>query len=263
MKRAIVLFTFLLTPACAFAQSLTPIVVSACGAQTYHAGQSYPMTMDTTGTLCAAGSGGGASSVNVTSVNGVALGAPSAYGTSPGAVVVPGVNAFVTNSVTSVTSGAITNPTSTLTSGTATAITATNNEIASSTTAGSIVVPSFAIATSAGGAIIPKLTMQTSATSGWGGASIQIDLWRAAPMLTNGDGAVYLPATGSASYIGSYTCTLAQAGDGAYGECTPNAGQADFPKLASGANVYWTAFSLSTVTKGSGQTFVLTAAVLN
>ena len=54
MKRAIVLFTFLLTPACAFAQSLTPIVVSACGAQTYHAGQSYPMTMDTTGTLCAA-----------------------------------------------------------------------------------------------------------------------------------------------------------------------------------------------------------------
>jgi hypothetical protein len=40
-------------------------------------------------------------------------------------------------------------------------------------------------------------------------------------------------------------------------------GQADFPKLAGGASVYWTAFSLSTVAKVSGQTFVLTAAVLN
>jgi hypothetical protein len=166
-------------------------------------------------------------------------------------------------SVTAVDSNAITNPTSTLTSGTATAITPTNNEIASSTVAASIVVPFFALANSAGGAIIPKLTMQTSATSGWGAAILQVDLWRAAPTLTNGDGAVYLIATGSANYIGSYTCTLAQAGDGAYGECVPVSGNVDMPKLASGTAIYWTLFSQSTVTKVSGQTFILTAEALN
>ena len=231
MKRLLGALALVLFASAAQAQATSAIVVTTCGTPpaTYVAGQPYPLTVDTTGKLCDGASGGAS--------------APSA--------------------VTTYSSAAITNPTSTLTSGTATAITATNNEISSSTTVGSIVIPSFAIATSAGGAIIPKLTMQTSATSGWGGASIQVDLWRAAPTLTNGDGAVYLPATGSANYIGSYTCTLAQAGDGAYGECTPNAGQADFPKLASGTSVFWTAFSLSTVTKVSGQTFVLTAAVLN
>jgi hypothetical protein len=164
---------------------------------------------------------------SITTWAGGALGAMANYGTSPGAVLVPGV------------------------------------EIASSTVAASIVVPFFALANSAGGAIIPKLTMQTSATSGWGAAILQADLWRAAPTLTNGDGAVYLIATGSANYIGSYTCTLAQAGDGAYGECVPVSGNVDMPKLASGTAIYWTLFSQSTVTKVSGQTFTLTAEALN
>ncbi len=37
--------------------------------------------------------------MNLTQVDGTALGAPSAYGTSPGAVNVPGVNAYITNTV--------------------------------------------------------------------------------------------------------------------------------------------------------------------
>ncbi len=40
---------------------------------------------------------GGPWTVNLTQVDGIALGAPSAYGTSPGAVNVSGVNAYVTN----------------------------------------------------------------------------------------------------------------------------------------------------------------------
>jgi len=41
----------------------------------------------------------GTTAVNLTQLNGGALGSGSAYGTSPGAVTVPGVNAFVTNPV--------------------------------------------------------------------------------------------------------------------------------------------------------------------
>ena len=56
---------------------------------------------------------------------------------------------------TSLNSGAITNPTSVLTRPANTTAYASGQLIASSTTAGSIVVRSFAIATSAGGANIP------------------------------------------------------------------------------------------------------------
>src|SRR5271168_1807754 len=41
----------------------------------------------------------GTAAVNLTQLNGVALGSPSNYGTSPGAVSVQGVNAFITNTV--------------------------------------------------------------------------------------------------------------------------------------------------------------------
>jgi hypothetical protein len=88
--------------ASAFAQAPnTGRVVSSCGTPgiTYTAGAFGPMTVDTSGNLCFNGSGGGATTVNVTQWASGTLGAMANYGTSPGAVLVPGVNAFVTNSV--------------------------------------------------------------------------------------------------------------------------------------------------------------------
>jgi len=84
-------------------------------------------------------------------------------------------------SVNAFSGGAITNPASTLTRPANTADYAANQLIASSTTAGSVVVPSFAIAISAGGAINARLRLRTSATSGWGGVNLSINLWSAAP----------------------------------------------------------------------------------
>jgi len=157
-------------------------------------------------------------------------------------------------------------PSSTLTSGTATSLSA-GQLIASSATAGSIVVPSFPISNASGGALIPKLVLTVNATSGWSGAQVQVDLWYAAPTFTNGDGGTYAPATGAAGYLGSLTCTfgstvgsatLGQAGDGAYAECSPNAGTVMAPHLPTGTSIYWTLVSLSTVTKASGAKFTAT-----
>jgi hypothetical protein len=161
---------------------------------------------------------------------------------------------------------------STLTSGTATSL-AAGQLIASSTTAGSIVVPSFTLLYAGGAAIAPKGILTTNATSGWSGATVQVDWWSAAPTFTNGDGGTYAVATGAASYLGSLTCTfggtigsatLGQAADGAYAECTPNAGTVMMPKLSTTNTVFWTMLSLSTVTKASGATFTFKpAAALN
>lgn len=168
---------------------------------------------------------------------------------------------------TALSSGAITNPTSTLTmTGATTAYTA-GQLIASSATAGSVVVPSFAIATSAGGAIIPRLRLSTNDATGtaWGAASIQVDLWSAAPTWTNGDRAAWSPATGTASHLGSYACTMsAEYGDGTYAECSSAVGNAAMPKLASGTSVFW---SLKAVTgsgvTGASKVWTLTAEELN
>jgi hypothetical protein len=193
------------------------------------------------------------------------LGAMATYGTSPGAVLVPGVNAYVTNSVTSVTSGAITNPTTTLTLPSATTAYTAGNLIANSGTAGSVVVPSFAIGNSAGGAIIPRLRLSSNdATStAWGSATIQVDLWSAAPTFTNGDRAAWLTATGSGGHINSYTCSMsAVQGDGVFGEC--NAISPPLIKLAAGTSVFVTlqAVTASGVT-GASKVFTVIAEVLN
>jgi hypothetical protein len=166
-------------------------------------------------------------------------------------------------SVTSLSSSAITNPTSTLTRPANTTAYAANQLIGSSTTAGSVVVPSFAIATTAGGAIVPRLRLQTNVTTGWQGISIQVDLWTAAPTFTNGDGGAYAPATGSAGALGSYIIPLTQMGDGAVGAGPLSGANQLSMKLTSGTAVFWTAKILGAATPISGQTFNLTAEVLN
>jgi hypothetical protein len=166
-------------------------------------------------------------------------------------------------SVTSLSSGAITNPTSILTRPANTTPYAANQLIASSTTAGLVVVPWFAIATGAGGAILPRVRLSTNAMTGWGGVTLSVCLWSAAPTYTNGDGGAYAVATGSASWLANFLITLTQYGDGASG-AGPLTGANELAlKLASGASVFWDMRILGGATPSSGQTFLLTAELLN
>ena len=229
--------------------------------------------------------------------------AVSSYGTAPSGTV-PAVNAYVTNtpanvaletggnlaalvansllsipagsnvigSIGNISFGAAaspvtTNPTSTLTLTSTTTAYSAGQLIANNATAGSVTVPSFAIANSAGGAIIPRLRLSTNdATStAWGAQTIQVDLWLAAPTFSNGDRGTWSIATGSANHLGSFACTMSsEYGDGAYAECSPAVGNGVMPKLASGTSVYWTlnAKTGSGVT-GASKAFTLTAEELN
>jgi hypothetical protein len=156
----------------------------------------------------------------------------------------------------------VTNPTSTLTSGTATAMTAANNFIASSTTAGSIVVPSFNCTAIAGNPCIMRRWRVTSnATSGWGTA-LSVNFWSAAPTYTNGDGAAYAVATGGATLLGSCSVTLTQYADAASGVCVPDVGN-EINFVPAAQAVFWDVRVVGTLTKTSGQTFKITAEDLN
>lgn len=163
-----------------------------------------------------------------------------------------------------------TNPTSTLTlPATTTAYNATSGPqlIANSATAGSVVTPSFSIANSAGAAFIPRLRLSTndSTSTAWSAATIQVDLWSASPTWANGDRAVWQPATGTASHLGSYTCTMsAEYGDGAYAECYPTVGNGVQVRLGSGTSIFWSLQSVngSGVT-GASKVFTLTAELQN
>lgn len=163
-------------------------------------------------------------------------------------------------------SAAITNPTSTLTLPATTTAYAIGQLVASSATAGSVVVPSFSIPNSAGGFYVPRIRLSTndSTSTAWGLAVVKIDLWSAAPTFSGGDRTAVAVATGTAGHLAAYNCTMsAEYGDGAYAECGLSASPAI--KLASGTSVFWTA---SVVTPGSGVTgaskvFTLTAELSN
>jgi hypothetical protein len=165
---------------------------------------------------------------------------------------------------TSLNSGAITNPTSILTRPANTTAYASGQLIADNVTAGSIGSHSFAISTSAGGAIIPRLRLRTNATSGWGGVNVSINLWSAAPTYTNGDGGAYAPATGGASWLTNFLVSaMVQFGDGAVGAGSPTIANEMMIKLASGTAIFWDLQILSAAIPTSGQTFTLTAEILN
>jgi hypothetical protein len=160
------------------------------------------------------------------------------------------------------------NPTSTLTLTSATTAYTAGQLIANNSTAGSVVVPSFAYSNIIGSAaIIPRLRLSTNDTTStaWGGQTIQVDLWSAAPTFSNGDRGTWSPATGAASHLGSFSCTMsAEYGDGAYAECAPAVGNFALPKLPGAALVYWTLDAISgSGATGASKVFTLTAEVLN
>jgi hypothetical protein len=163
------------------------------------------------------------------------------------------------------TPGTLSAPTSTLTRPANTTAYAGSSStpqlIASSTTAGSIVVPAFPVGLG-GIAAIPRLTITTNAPSGWGGITLVVTLWAAAPTYSTGDGTSYTIATGAAARIAQYSCALLQAGDGASCNAAPIVGAAPIVKPGT-AGVYWDIQVAGAATPISGQTFTLLPEVWN
>jgi hypothetical protein len=158
-------------------------------------------------------------------------------------------------------------PSSTLTLTSATTAYTAGQLIANSATAGSVVVPSFSIANSGGYAAVGRFEISTNdATStAWGGQTISLDLWDAAPTFTNGDRAAFLPATGVGHHIALFTCVMnPEYGDGAYASCYPNVGSFVILHPSSGTAIYWslTAQTGSGVT-GASEVWTVKAELLN
>jgi hypothetical protein len=134
--------------------------------------------------------------------------------------------------------------------------------IASSTTAGSIVVPSISIPFAGNAAIIPRVRLSTNATTGWG-ATLTVTLWTKAPTYSSGDNTAYSVATGAASKVSTFSCVLLQYGDGAAGPCLLDVGNVALVKIPDSTTLYWDLQTTSALTPISGQTFTLTTEILN
>jgi hypothetical protein len=110
-------------------------------------------------------------------------------------------------------------------------------------------VSTLALTSSTLGGAIERLRLQSTdpTSTAWAGASVQIDLWSAPPTWTNGDHAAWLPATGSASHIASFTGMFPSAvwGDGLATECTLT--QGNYASVTA-TTVYWSVQALG----GSG-----------
>jgi len=152
------------------------------------------------------------------------------------------------------------NPTSTLTRPANTTAYTALNLIASSTTAGSVVVPTVAIpATSACSGDVAVLKLSSNHTTGLSGISVVVRLWSTAPTYTNGDGGAYAVATSGngANLLGIFSGTFEQYADGAAAILTPQPGFAYSLKLASGTTVAWDLQTQLGFTPQSGKTFTL------
>jgi hypothetical protein len=156
----------------------------------------------------------------------------------------------------------ILNPTSTLTRPNDATPYAQNDFIASSTTAGSVVVPSFSYSGNLGVAI-PRVRLTTNKTSAWDTVVLRVRLWAAAPTYTTGDNAAYTIATGAANLLGIYDVTLTQFADGATGFGVPTVGTAAWVRPSG--QIFWDLqyTAAPALTPAALQTFTLTAELTN
>lgn len=188
------------------------------------------------------GGGGGAS--NITQVGGTTLNAAdTAAGLLP-------TRAY----------GLLVNPTSTLTRPSDTTAYAQSDLIASSTTAGSIVVPSVSVLrVAAGNGAMRRIRLLTNKTSGWDATPFTVRFWSTAPTYTNGDNGAYAVATGAAGWLGQFGVSLNQFADGATGAGVPAIGSELGIALASGQVVFWDLqyVGAAALTPASAQTFTL------
>ncbi len=127
--------------------------------------------------------------------------------------------------------------------------------MANSATANLVVVPQFSVNAQSPtyDVIISRgqLFINDATATAWGSQKITIDLWSAAPTFTNGDRGTFSPATGTAYHLAAFTCFMsAEYGDGVWGECSINTGNALVISAVNPTTVYWTATALT----GSGTT---------
>jgi hypothetical protein len=135
---------------------------------------------------------------------------------------------------------------------------AVSDLVASSTTAGSVAVPSGSmVRVAAGSGLLAQMNLYSSHTTGLSGTTMTVRLWSAAPTYTNGDNGAYAVATGAASFIAKFSGTFEQFADGAVAVLTPNSGTALLLKLAAGQTVYWDLQTNAIFTPQSGATFTL------
>jgi hypothetical protein len=115
-----------------------------------------------------------------------------------------------------------------------------NSLIASNYTAGSVVVPTVTAARVASGTFyIKRIRLITNATSGWGSAPMTINLWASGPTYSFGDVSQYTVATGSANWLGSFTCIMTQFADGAACSAIPTSCLDVGIALSSGQTITW------------------------
>lgn len=156
------------------------------------------------------------------------------------------------------------NRTSVLTRPSDTTAYAINDLIASSVTAGSIVVPPVVFYRDqynrAGGMIV-RLRIVSNHTTGLSGVAVVVRVWAAAPTFTNGDNGAYAVATGAANYLGKFAGTFEQFADGAVAELVPSVGSVVGVVGAVAGSIYWDLQTSTAFTPQSGKTFTLTAEV--
>lgn len=213
----------------------------------------------------------GSSTTNLTVETGIGSGPQqTSSGGGGGGSVTQGTSPWIESQVAGspgTFSGSVTNPPSSITLPSSTTAYTAGQLIANNATAGSITNSSFSILNSAGGAAIPRVRLSTndSTTTAWSGQTIQVDLWSASPTWSNGDRAAWLPATGVASHLATYSCQMSiECGDGAFAECGITVGNFTSVKLVSGTSIYWSleAITGSGVT-GAGKVFTVVPELIN
>ena len=157
--------------------------------------------------------------------------------------------------------GLVSSPVSTLALTSTTTAYAANQNIASSATGASVVVPFFPIQNTAGSAYIQRarLISNDTTSTAWPSVQVNVDLWSSAPTFANGDRSTYAP-TGVASWIGQLQCTFSSIvyGDGIVANCTPAGSASPMPKLPSGSTIWWTAWAATASgTVGASKTLTL------
>lgn len=131
--------------------------------------------------------------------------------------------------------------------------------IASSTTAGSIVVPYVDVPGT--GLVLRRIRIHTNLTTGGGAIQFMVEFWKAPPTFTNGDNGAYAVATGAEHWLGVVTTTVStQAGDGTYCAGVPTTGSEIGIVLGAG-RLYWTLKEADSTgfTPIANQTFTLVA----
>lgn len=135
--------------------------------------------------------------------------------------------------------------------------------VANSTTAGSVVANQIAIAKGVGvNGLLTGIKLQKSGVAATGAgsdvnANFRVHFFSAAPIVTNGDGAAYVPT--NANWLGSCDITIDHVGsDMSVGRGAPTIGYPIAFQPVAGTNyVYWLLEARNAYTPASAETFTL------